>query len=81
MSAKLISVRVPADVARRLATLAGTTERSTSDVAAQAIEEFLAMQAWQVKAIREGLAEAEAGKLLDQEHAVRRLKEWGRREA
>ena len=81
MTTKLISVRVPADVARRLATLAETTDRSASYVAAQAIEEFLTLQEWQVKAIRQGLAEAEAGKLLDHKEAVKRLKKWGRRGA
>lgn len=80
-AAKLIPVRVPADVARCLATLAETTDRSTSYVAAQAIEKFLTLQEWQVKAIRRGLADAEAEKLLDHREAVIRLKKWGRRGA
>lgn len=57
MGAKLISVRVPADRARRLATLAETTDRTASYVAAPAIEEFLPLQEWQVKAIRQGMAD------------------------
>lgn len=61
---RLISVRVSKEVAKRLATLADATARSKSYVAAQAIEEFLSLQEWQVKAIRKGSAEAEAGKLL-----------------
>ena len=76
MRTKLISVRVPADVARRLTTLAETTDRSTSYVATQAIEEFLTLQEWQVKAIRQGLAEAEVGKLVNHKEAVKRLKKW-----
>jgi len=75
----LISVRVPKDVAKRLAKLATVTERSKSYIAGQAIEEFLTLQEWQVKAIREGIAEADAGKLLPHEEAVKRLKRWGRR--
>lgn len=77
----LISVRVPKDVAKRLAKLAGATERSKSYIAGQAIEEFLTLQEWQVKAIREGIAEADAGKLMPHEEAVKRLKKWGWRGA
>ncbi len=77
----LISVRVPKKTAERLAALAGATDRSKSYVAGQAIEEFLTLQEWQVKAIRQGLAEAEAGKLMRHEEAVKRIKKWGRRGA
>ena len=48
----LISVRVPKDVAKRLAKLAQATDRSKSCVAGQAIAEVLTLQEWQVKAIR-----------------------------
>lgn len=75
----LISVRVPKDVAKRLAKLADATERSKSYVAGQAIEEFLTLQEWQVKAIREGIAQADAGKLSPHGEAVKRLKRWGQR--
>lgn len=77
----LISVRVPKDVAKRLAKLAEATDRSKSYVAGQAIEEFLTLQEWQVKAIRQGVAEADAGKLMPHGEAVKRLKNWGRRGA
>ena len=75
----LISVRVPADVAKRLASLAKATDRSKSYVAAHAIEEYLTLQEWQVKAIQQGVDEADAGKLIGHADAVRRLKSWGRR--
>lgn len=75
----LISVRVPETVAKRLAALAEATDRSKSYVAAQAIEEFLSLQEWQVKAIRKGVAEAEAGKLADHKEAQKLLGRWGRR--
>ena len=77
----LISVRVPKDVAKRLAKLAEAVDRSKSYVAGQAIEEFLTLQEWQVKAIRQGVTEAEAGKLLPHREAIKRIKTWGRRGA
>jgi len=75
----LISVRVPADVAKRLAALAKATDRSKSYVAAHAIEEYLTLQEWQIKAIQQGVDEADAGKLVDHSEAVQRLSKWGRR--
>lgn len=77
----LISVRVPKDVAKRLAALAEATDRSKSYVAGQAIEEFLTLQEWQVKAIRQGIAEANADKLAPHAEALKRLKSWRRRGA
>ena len=78
---RLISVRVPKDVAKRLANLAEATDRSKSYVAGQAIEEFLTLQEWQVKAIPQGVAEADTGKLVSHEEAVKRVKRWGKRGA
>lgn len=75
----LISVRVPKDVAKRLTKLAEATDRSKSYVAGQAIEEFLTLHEWQVKAIRQGVVEADAGKLMPHKEAIKRLKIWGRR--
>ncbi|MBI3562958.1 MAG: ribbon-helix-helix protein, CopG family [Gammaproteobacteria bacterium] len=77
----LISVRVSKDVAKHLSVLAEVTDRSKSYAAAQAIEEFLALQEWQVKAIRTGLSQANGGKLHEHATAVERPKHWGKRGA
>ncbi|MGQ0505839.1 MAG: CopG family ribbon-helix-helix protein [Myxococcaceae bacterium] len=77
----LISVRVSKAVAKRLSKLAETIDRSKSYVAAQAIEEFLALQEWQVKAIQRGLDEASQGKLVSHEVAKRKLAKWKSRGA
>jgi RHH-type transcriptional regulator, rel operon repressor / antitoxin RelB len=75
----LISTRVSADLAERLATLAQTTHRSKSFLAAQAIEEFLNVQEWQVEAIKEGIAAADRGDLRSHEKAIAILNSWGTR--
>jgi RHH-type rel operon transcriptional repressor/antitoxin RelB len=77
----LISVRVSKELAKRLEALAEATDRSKSYVAAQAIEEFVALNEWQVKAIRHGLAQANAGKLVGHDEARKRLAAWRRRGA
>ncbi|EKD40974.1 MAG: Helix-turn-helix protein, CopG [uncultured bacterium] len=74
----LVSTRVSTDLAERLAALAQTTHRSKSFLAAQAIEEFLNVQEWQVEAIKEGLAAAERGDLKSHEQAIAILNTWGK---
>ncbi|OGQ92047.1 MAG: hypothetical protein A2289_23335 [Deltaproteobacteria bacterium RIFOXYA12_FULL_58_15] len=61
MSTAVLTVRVESSVAKRLARLAKATQRSKSYLAAEAIDEYLAIQEWQVDAIKKGLAEAARG--------------------
>jgi len=74
----LISVRVPEEVAERLEALAEATDRSKSYVAAQAIEDFLSLQEWQVKAIKQGIADVDAGRVVSHKEALKTLGKWGR---
>jgi predicted transcriptional regulator len=69
------------EVAKRLGALAEATDRSKSFLAAQALEEYLSLQEWQIAAIRKGIKAADAGKLASHQEAVKRLKKWGRRGA
>jgi RHH-type transcriptional regulator, rel operon repressor / antitoxin RelB len=75
----LMSVRMPEGLAERLENLAKATERSKSYLAALAIEEFVAVQEWQVQAIQEGVSEAEAGKVVGRDEALKELKRWGKK--
>ena len=74
----LISTRVTAEVADRLNALAKSTHSSKSFLAAQAIEEFLNVQEWQVEAIKEGIAAAKKGNVKSHEHALAILNTWGK---
>jgi RHH-type rel operon transcriptional repressor/antitoxin RelB len=75
----LISVRVENDLAKRLDRLAKATDRSKSYLAAQAIEEYVALQEWQVQAIQEGIAAAKRGEVVSHDKASAELKRWGKR--
>lgn len=75
----LLSVRLPEDLAERLETLAKSTDRSKSYLAACAVEEYLGVQEWQVSAIREGIAAAGKGEVVGYGAALEELKRWGRR--
>ncbi|MBI5419086.1 MAG: ribbon-helix-helix protein, CopG family [Deltaproteobacteria bacterium] len=77
--ASLLSVRLPEDLAKRLENLAKSTDRSKSYLAACAVEEYLAVQEWQVTAIHEGIAAAEKGQVVGHDEALKELKRWGRR--
>ncbi|MCW2272686.1 ribbon-helix-helix protein, CopG family [Rhodoblastus acidophilus] len=55
------TVRLPDETAEKLDKLAEKMARSRSDVAARAIEDFVAREAWQFAEIEAGLAEADRG--------------------
>jgi predicted transcriptional regulator len=70
---------MPENLAERLESLAKATDRSKSYLATMAIEEFVAVQEWQVQAIKEGIADAEAGEVVTHQKAIKELKKWGKR--
>lgn len=55
------TVRLPDDVVEKLDALATKLDRSRSYVAAQAIGDFVAREAWQLADIEAGLREAKRG--------------------
>jgi RHH-type transcriptional regulator, rel operon repressor / antitoxin RelB len=69
----MISIRVPQDIAMRLKTMAALMKRSNSFVALEAIQEYLDLHEWQLKAIQEGIQAADQGRLVDFEQFK---KEW-----
>ena len=55
------TVRLPEEVTKKLDALASKLDRSRSYVAAQAIEDFVAREQWQLADIEAGLREAKRG--------------------
>lgn len=64
------TVRLPDDTASKLDQLAEKLDRSRSYVAAQAIEDYVAREAWQLAEIEAGLAEAERGDFASDEQVA-----------
>jgi len=62
-----LTVRLAPQVKRRLESVAQRVRRSKSFLAAEAIEEFLTVQEWQIAAIKEGIAAADRGELVPHE--------------
>ena len=67
----MLSIRIPAKLAKRLDTLAGATERTRTYVAALAIAEYVESEEEALAKIREGPAQADAGETVSHEEALR----------
>lgn len=73
------TVRVPADLKKRLDNLAKAVDRSRSWLTADALRTYLEEQQWQLAEIEEGLRDAEAGRVVPHEKVERWLKSWGKK--
>ena len=75
---KPLTVRVPKQDLERLNALAQSTQRSKSELASEALAVYLAAQEWQVAAIEEAVAAADAGASAIGHAAVATwLRSWG----
>lgn len=65
------TVRVPDEVADRLDQLAQKLDRSRSYMAAQAIEDFVSREEWQLAEIEAGIAEADRGEFASEDDVTK----------
>ena len=72
-----VSFRIPPDKAEQLEALAKQTDRPRSWLLEQALDAYLEAHAWQVRHIREGLAELRRGEHVAHEEVVDWLATWG----
>lgn len=74
-----LSVRVPRQTRDLLESLAKATGRTKSFLTAEALQRFLEMEAWQVKAIREAVEAADRGtaRWASHDEVKRWLESWG----
>lgn len=73
----VLTVHLSAEIEARLDRLAETTALSKSRLAADAIAAYLDEQERQLERIREGLADAAAGRVVPHEEVARWLESWG----
>jgi predicted transcriptional regulator len=71
-----ITIRVNKTTKDRLDKVARHTKRSKSFLAAEAIEEFLSVQEWQERHIREARASADRGEVVSHEDVLRWVRSW-----
>jgi RHH-type transcriptional regulator, rel operon repressor / antitoxin RelB len=74
-----ISIRTSDDLIRKFNLLAKETDRSRAYLINQALEEYIAREAWQVAEIRKAMEEAEAGDFATDEEVAALDAKWGYR--
>ena len=74
----MVTVRLKPAVKEQLDALARDTNRSKSDIASEAIEAYVGLNAWQVGHIQAALAEDEnGGPSVPHDEVVRWMESWG----
>jgi RHH-type rel operon transcriptional repressor/antitoxin RelB len=74
-----LSVRILSKTRDQLDQLSDVTGRTKSFLASEAIENYLAVQSWQIKAIEEAvqLADSKDAKWIEHDQMVEWLNSWG----
>jgi len=72
----VVTVRLEPDLRERLDRLAKAQSRSGSDVATEAIREYVKVNEWQILETRKAWAEADRGEFASPEGVRRVLKKW-----
>jgi predicted transcriptional regulator len=72
-----VTARIPEETAEKLNALAKATNRSKSFIVANALDQFLEEQAWQVARINESIAQADAGSFASDAEVKEAFAKWG----
>ena len=72
-----VSVRLQPALNDQLTAVAASLDRPKSWVIEQAVSDFVALQAWQLAAIDEGLKAADEGRVVPHEDVAAWVKSWG----
>lgn len=73
-----LSVRIDAEMKKRLDALARRSRRSKSFLAAEAIAAYVEAEEWQLSEIQAGLTELDHGKGVSHERVKKWLISWGK---
>ncbi len=65
-----VSFKIPASTKNRIAQLAVATRRTKTFVIEEALDQYLALNEWQLKSIQDGLRDLEDGKVISQEKMI-----------
>src|SRR5215831_9194369 len=79
MSSTTFTVRVDADAKERLERLAKSTGRSRSFLAAEAINQYLEVNEWQVAGIKQAISSLDRGEGVAHEQVKEWVTSWGNR--
>jgi predicted transcriptional regulator len=71
-----VSVRLAPNLNKQVADIAAAVNRPRSWVIEQAIREFVAVQAWQLAAIDEGIRDADTGRVVSHDDVTAWVRSW-----
>ena len=75
--ASTVSIRTTAEMLSQFSSLSESTGRSCNYLINQAMKEYLDREEWQIRSIRQALAEAEAGDFATDEDLAALDAKWG----
>ena len=81
MSSTTVSVRIDPVIKKRLEKLAKSTGRSRSFLAAEAINEYLDLNEWQVAGIQRAVASLDRGEGVSHERVKEWVSSWNRKKS
>ena len=70
-----VNFRLENDKIAALDRLAESLDRDRSYLLTEAVDSYLDLHQWQIEQIQEGIREADAGKLIDHDVVVKRMRE------
>jgi len=78
MEKQTISFRLESEKVSALDTLANSLDRDRSYLLGEAVQAYLDTQQWQLEQIRAGIAEADAGRVVDHRRVKAMASRWRR---
>ncbi len=72
-----MTIRLEPELKERLDQLAEATRRSKSFLAAEAIRDFIELNEWQIREIKDAVKEADRGDFASDKAVKRTFKKWG----
>lgn len=79
MDKQTISFRLESDKVAALDALAGSMERDRTYLLGEAVEAYLEVQRWHLEQIESGIAEADAGEVIEHAKIKTMAAKWSRR--
>lgn len=76
MEKQTISFRLDSDRVAALDALADSLDRDRTYVLGEAVQSYLELQKWQLQQIEDGIAEADAGKVVDHRTVKAMAAKW-----
>jgi RHH-type transcriptional regulator, rel operon repressor / antitoxin RelB len=75
----VLTLRLDAKLKKQLDRISKSMNRTRSFVAAQAIQEYVSVNEWQINEIKKAIAAADRGEFATDKKVQQRLKRWTRR--